>query len=583
VAVSKKRHKRRMREARVALNAFGLGGTVASAAPSDGALRADEDRTGMHGPQPVVVDDALDSRRQDDLKDRAAQGDEIARPELIGIRSFWEPSVASGLTPERMAVILQQAIRGDHRYYLQLAEEMEERDPHYFATLSMRKRAVARLKAIVTPASESARDAEIADTVRALVEAAPFREMLRDLVDAYGKGFSAVELVWGEHEGRWQPAYAWRDPKYFTFDYISRSELRLARLDAIDGDRLAAGKWIVYTPKLKSGIPIRAGYARIVAWAWMFKTYTVKDWMAFLDVFGMPIRVGKYHPSASSDDRRKLLQAVSAIAVDAAAIIPETMAIDFIETKPHADKPFQSMGEYMDRQISKAILGQTMTTDEGGSLAQAKIHNNIRIDILEDDGDQLGNVINRCLVDPFVTVNFGAHEKRPNVSFPVAEPEDVAAVVNALSALVPLGLKVSAREARQKVGFSEPDEGEELLQAPAGAKPGKAETPSQLDRAWNAAMRPRCKCCGERVALAAEGVGDELDALVDAGAAEWEPLLDPVFETILGVAKKATSYEEFQTALDAAAGELETAALTRSLAIAALKARALGDVGRGKT
>jgi phage gp29-like protein len=563
---------------RVALNAFGL---TTSATPAD--LIPEEDRTGMHGPSPVEKPGAPDAQREADLNDRAAQGQEAARPELIGVRAFWDQSIAAGLTPERMAQVLYQAIRGDHRFFLALAEEMEERDPHYYAVLSMRKRAIARLAAVVEPASESAEDKTIADAVRALVSTPEFRAMMRDLVDSYGKGYSVVELVWGAKDGLWQPSYAWRDPKYFTFDFISRSEVRLNVTGTVDGERLAAGKWIVHAPKLKSGIPIRGGFARLAAWAWMFKTYTVKDWMAFLDVFGMPIRVGKYHPAATSDDRRKLLQAVASIAVDAAAIIPETMQIEFIESKANADKPFESMGKYMDAQMSKAILGQTMTTDEGGSLAQAKIHNNVRIDILEDDGDQMASIINRYLIEPFVIVNFGADRARPEVKFPVSEPEDVAALVNALSALVPLGLEVSMREARERIGFSEPDKDEKLLAATAGDKPGKPLNPSQLDRAWNRS-RGLCPCgCGERLALNAEAVaGDEVESLADAAAEDWEPLVNPIVAQILAAAAKATSYEEFSAALQKLAGKVDVDKLTRSLATAGLKARGLGDLGMGR-
>jgi len=563
---------------RVALNAFGLTSTPADLIP-------EEDRTGMHGPSAVEKPGAPDAQRQIDLNDRAAQAEELARPELIGVRAFWDQSIAAGLTPERMSTVLYQAIRGDHRYFLALAEEMEERDPHYYAVLSMRKRAIARLSAVVEPASESAEDKKIADAVRALTSTPEFRAMLRDLVDSYGKGFSVVELIWGEKDGLWQPAYVWRDPKYFTFDFLSRSEVRLNVMGTIDGERLAAGKWIVHAPKLKSGIPIRGGFARLAAWAWMFKTYTVKDWMAFLDVFGMPIRVGKYHPAATPDDRRKLLQAVSAIAVDAAAIIPETMQIEFIESKANADKPFESMGKYMDAQMSKAILGQTMTTDEGGSLAQAKIHNAVRIDILEDDGDQMASIINRHLIEPFVVVNFGADKPRPAVKFPVSEPEDVAALVNALSALVPLGLEISMREARERIGFSEPDKAEKLLGAAAGANPQKPLTPSQLDRAWNRALGSfPCGC--QKTALNAEGVGeagDEVETLAETAAEDWEPLVNPVVAQILAAAARSKSYEEFAAALDGLAGKVDVNKLTQSLAIAGLKARGLGDVGMGRT
>jgi phage gp29-like protein len=540
-------------------------------------LIAEENQTGMHGPSPVLGPDGQDARKYLALQERETLKEEIARPELIGVRAFWDQSVASGLTPERMATILRNAVRGDHRYYLQLAEEMEERDLHYNSVLSTRKRAISSLRAVVEPSSEKRVDKKVADAVLDLLGEPQFRHMMRDLTDAFGKGYSGIEIVWGERDGLWRPAaYKWRDPKYFTFDFVSRSEVRLAVLGTIDGVALPPAKFIVHTPKLKSGIPIRGGFARLAAWGWMFKNYTIKDWMAFLDVFGMPIRVGKYHPAATPEDRRKLLQAVASIAVDAAAIIPESMAIDFIEAKNFADKPFENMARYMDEQISKVVLGQTMSTDgHAGGLAQAKIHNLVRIDIKEDDADQAAATINRDLVAPFVELNFGADAPKPYAIFPVAEPEDVAAVTNALGVLVPLGLKVSMREAREKIGFGEPDKDEDLLAAPAAKTSAqKALNPAQLDRAWN------------RIALNAEGGGtiakDEVEQLAAAGAEDWEPQLSPIVAKVLAAAAAARSFEEFQAALDALAGEIDADPLAKSLAAAGLKARALGDLGLGK-
>ena len=440
--------------------------------------------------------------------------------------------------------------------------------------LGTRKRALSRLKPEVDPASEAPDDAKVADAVRDLLREPKFRDMLRDLTDAFGKGYSVIEIVWGEKDGLfWPIAYLRRDPKYFTFDFLSRSEVRQQVLATIDGDALPKAKFIVHMPKLKSGVPIRAGFARLVAWAWMFKSFALKDWMTFLDVYGMPIRVGKYHPAATAEERRKLLTAVASIATDAAAIIPESMAIEFIEAKANADAPFERMGKYLDDQVSKAILGQTMTVESGGSLAQAKVHNTVRIDILEDDADQLSATINRDLVRWFVAFNFGADVLAPIAAFPVAEPEDVAALTNMLGVLVPLGLKVSMREVRERVGFGEPDEGEEVLTAPVAAKPAKPETIGSLDKGW---MRRRVERTG--LALNADGGGamDEVEAIGESGADDWEAQLSPLVERILAAAERATSFEDMNARLTAMAGEIEVDAMAKRLAVAMLKARALG-------
>ena len=106
-------------------------------------LIAEQDRVGMHGPSPILGPNGQPARRELSLKEKHELAEELAAPELIGTRVMWDQSVASGLTPQRLATLLRGAIRGDHRLYLELAEEMEERDPHYFSVLGTRKRVLA--------------------------------------------------------------------------------------------------------------------------------------------------------------------------------------------------------------------------------------------------------------------------------------------------------------------------------------------------------------------------------------------------------------------------------------------------------
>ncbi len=557
---------------------------------NEGLTDPDQEQ-GLHGPAPVLGPDGKKFELELTEADKAELSQEEAPPELIGYRSFWEQSVARGLTPERLASILQETKRGDIRSFLELAEEMEERDPHYFAVLSTRKRAVSRLKPSVDTEAKGV-DAKIIEAVEELVSGPEFRAVLRHLMDALGKGFSVVEILWTFDDGMWKPgAYRRRDPKYFIFDYVSRSEVRLAEMGEIDGTPLPPSKFIVHAPELKSGIPIRSGFAWIVAWSWVFKQYTLKDWVSFLDIFGMPIRVGKYHPSATADERRKLLSAVSRIAVDAAAIIPESMQIEFLESKGFADKPFQNMAEYLDKQMSKAILGQTMTTDaQSGGLAQAKVHDEVRIDILEDDAADAEVTINRDLIAWFVQFNFGAQAKAPYVRFPVAEPQDIAVQATALAQLVPLGLKVSQQEVLDKIGFTMPDEGDELLKPPPGAKPDTKVDPDTSQAVRTAATARQhnqgcgCGCGGQRVAFNAQALDGPFDdaavvesqRLVDDALADWREITDPLLAQLLRLADGAATLEEVMSRANSAG--LDMAPLVAKLATATAISRGLGDV-----
>lgn len=332
------------------------------------------------------------------------------------IRNVWGAnSIANGLTPQRLAGILSCANSGDLDAYLTLAEEMEERETHYSSVLRTRKLAVSSL----TPTIEySGKSEQIAESVRNLITTPEFNDLLYDLLDGLGKGFSVAEIMW--QKGKfWKPkSYVWRDPRFFMFHQDKPEELRLIDESSLDkGVELPEYKFIVHKPKLKSGLTMRGGLARLVAFSYVCKSYSTKDWLAFAEIYGIPMRIGKYGKTATEKDIRVLKRAVQELGTDGSGVIPESMLIEFLQVSQAAggSEIFARLVEWIDRQVSKAVLGQTMTVDDGSSQAQAKVHNEVRQDIIESDAKQLANTINRDLIRPFVDINFGVQDVYPNV------------------------------------------------------------------------------------------------------------------------------------------------------------------------
>lgn len=440
--------------------------------------------------------------------------EEIAAPSVTGIRQVWRDSVADNLTPGRLANILSAAASGDADAYLTLAEDMEERDPHYASVLGTRKLAVAGLDVRVESFSDKPEDVRRADAVRALVWQPEFGEMIAHLTDALGKGYAVAEILWDRSGREWQPTFAARDPRFFRYDQDTGTELRLLdELDAALGIPLPPYKFIVHTPKIRAGLPIRGGLARLAATAYLCKAWTWRDWMAFADIFGLPMRVGRYNANASAEDIRKLMAAVANLGSDAAGVMPESTRIEFQQAAQTAGAGdfFDKLASFWDRQVSKAVLGQTMTTDDGSSLAQAKVHDDVRLDILDADARAMSNTLNRQLVRPFCQLNFGDGDM-PRLSLVVPEPEDTAALVNAVATLVPLGLKVEQSVMRDRLNLPDPADGAELLGMPA-AKP-QDDSANNRDTATNAET-PRTPdfldALAERLA---DTAGGEVDAWI---------------------------------------------------------------------
>ncbi|MGE4321723.1 MAG: DUF935 family protein [Sphingobium sp.] len=113
---------------------------------------------------------------------------EIAGPTVSGVRNIWSDHPAQGLNPARLARIMRDAETGDAIAYLELAEEMEEKYPHYNGLLGVRKRAVAQLPIRVEAAGESADEQADAQLDREWLKRLTLQAELFEVLDALGKG-----------------------------------------------------------------------------------------------------------------------------------------------------------------------------------------------------------------------------------------------------------------------------------------------------------------------------------------------------------------------------------------------------------
>ena len=109
---------------------------------------------------------------------------------------------------------------------------------------------------------------------------------------------------------------------------------------------------------------------------------------------------------------------------DAIAVIPDDSSVEIQEAnKTSSAEIYDKLVDKMNAEISKAILGQTLTTEIGssGSYAAANTHMQVRQDIIDADKKLVESVINQ-LITWIYEINFS------NAEIPVFEmyePEDV--------------------------------------------------------------------------------------------------------------------------------------------------------------
>lgn len=521
------------------------------------------------------------ARKQSRLRDaaKAKRGDlarEIGGPRVGSVREPWgDSNVMAGLTPPKLARVLKQANRGNNRDLLSLYMEMEERDPHYGALMGIRKRSVTSLPVIIEPADESDKAREIAEAVqRDVIDPPQFRDLLRHAMDAVAKGYSAVEIIWQRGQV-WKPShYEWRDPRWFQFDEDDACTLRLRDESNIWGLELERYKWVTHFANQRSGLPVRDGIARMVVWSYLFKNYSIKDWVTFCEAYGMPIRIGKYGAGATEADKDILFAAVMGIGVDQAAVIPESMKIEFETAMSGSANAaiFMNLADWCDKQISKAVLGATMITDEGksGGYAQSKTHDGVREDLRDDDAIQLGRTVNGSVIRDYVDLNYGPQDAYPSAYLQTEEDEELSDWLKRVLEAVDHGLPVDADTIYDKLDLPRPAKGAMLLASTRGST-APSEANLELARLQLAHL------AAGRVHHARADSEDEIDRLTEAALSDWQPMLEPIREQIIAEIEAATSREDLDLRLASLAASMDSSVMARALGQAMFQARGLGD------
>jgi phage gp29-like protein len=291
--------------------------------------------------------------------------------------------------------------------------------------------------------------------------------------------------------------------------------------------------------------------------------------------------VGKYPAGASDAEKSALLRAVVNLGHNAAGIMPQGMAIDFQKAADGTEGPFLAMISWAERSISKAVLGSTLTTQEGATGTQALgiVHNEVRRDILRSDA----------------ALNLGATDPRrvPKFVFDVAEPEDLQALAAHLPKLASAGVAIPVSYVRKKLRIPEPDDGEEVLRGqPSPASAGEGGAAPAAPGEGNGRRTPAPTADPEDDPKAEDPTdtteararvrteGDALDALVADALSQWQPqmtaLLAPIERELAASVEAGETPAQFRDRLAGVLPKADATRLARVLAHAGFVAGLAG-------
>jgi phage gp29-like protein len=386
---------------------------------------------------------------------------------------------------------------GTRQTYCDLLTELIEGDPHAHAVL---KKCFANISnrdyELVPPALDSASDKRnaqvVADDVKRVIDNIPrWRASLYTLLWGHVTGVNASETLWG-FDGSWYvKALSSIPSRMIDFDddfepYVPAWEGSQSGVKFSD----YPGKFIVFAPTVTGELPTREGLGRILVYWLAFKRWGMRDFMSYTERYGKPTPIVTHktgRDKADEDDVTLAGTLISGIGrgTQPGASIPDTLTVDFA----NAASGSGGSGSGSDRtvhnalialcnaEISKAVLGGTLTTEvgsSGGNRALGDRQGEDQEAIQSAIARQLDDVVTSALVYWIVKLNFGddaADRYCPRYHTKIEQSEDLKSAADVLKILVDAGLEVATADVYERFGYRMPTKGEDVLKAKPAPKP----------------------------------------------------------------------------------------------------------------
>ena len=294
-------------------------------------------------------------------------------------------------------------------------------DPHVFACTQSRKAGVLSLDWEINRGLDKDQNAE---DIENLLKKLDIQKLMSDILDATQFGFQPLEIIWKKDKsGHIMPERVTaKPPEWFCFD--DDNNLKFRTKENYYGEIVPNKKFLLAQNNPSYNNPYGERTLSRVFWNVTFKKGGLKFWVVFTEKYGMPHLIGKHPRGSTKEETNSLADMLEDMVQDAIAVIPDDSSIEIQEaSKSSSAEIYEKLIDKMNTEISKAILGQTLTTEIGstGSYAASNTHMQVRQDIVDSDKKLVEGVINQ-LIQWIYEINFA------NVEVPVFElyePEDV--------------------------------------------------------------------------------------------------------------------------------------------------------------
>jgi phage gp29-like protein len=321
-----------------------------------------------------------------------------------------------------------------------------------------------RTLAVLSSNIEFRRNGSPDDSINEQLRSPWFRRMIKDLLDAKFWGFSLLQF--------------YKDGEWVNYDLISRKHADpVKRIILKQQTDITGTPWDEYADMLFIGDKDDLGLlAKAAPWV-IYKRNTTADWSQFSEVFGMPIREFIYETD-DDEARQRCIDDAENTGSLAVLIHSAESKVNLLESgnKTGSAELYERLCERCNSEISKLILGNTLTTEASntGTQALGTVHKKVEDKLAQSDRRYVLDVLNYEMTD--ILLAMGINTKGGEFCFTEPKDMDLAAKANILTQLhTTFNLPISDDYLYEEFGVEKPTDYKDLK-----AKQEQAQEPQQL-------------------------------------------------------------------------------------------------------
>jgi phage gp29-like protein len=358
-----------------------------------------------------------------------------------------------------------------------------EKDTHLGSQLALRRQKLVKKGFRIVPQEKNgkatARSIEMADFVKAQLRdmQGSFLKDVEAALDAVSKGFSITEINYRIiKKGKWKgktglESLRFKPAKYFSFKFDKYGHYTLRQIDPdMNGKDLPLNKFLHLIAGHDDENPYGDGVTTKAAfWVWLKKN-EAKFWAIFSERFGMPQGKIELPANAGDPEKQAAENIINNVQTSAGIIVPKGFVYELLEAKRTGDAAYDNFIERCNKEISKIVLGATLTTEEGkrgqGSYALGHEHAGILEDYIIFDAAMTAEAINEQLIRRLIDINYETDDY-PRFEWIGVNIDSFISFAQGIGILADRGIDIPVSWVRHETGIPEARENEPVLKGVA--------------------------------------------------------------------------------------------------------------------